>query len=221
MPIEVLDGRRRDDVNAVAGLHEQFLADSPIVGLGGRFLREMFYGRLVEDGAVGVIICRHEGRIVGFASYTPDPGGFMGKGIRRHFPALCGIMARSVMARPSTLKGVWRALTIVRERGAEASRREAGLGEVISLVAVPEYQKIVPEGGKSRLTVRLFEEMIARFRAMRYQRVHLLVLPRNRASNILCSVMGCQFEKISVAGVPTHRYTFVLDAPASSAPPAS
>jgi len=221
MPIEVLDGRHADDVNAVANLHEQFLADSPIVSLGGRFLRQMFYSRLVQDGALSVIICRHEGRIVGFISFTPDPTGFMGKGIRRHFLALGGIMARSVIERPSTLKGMWHALTIVRERAGESRQPEPGLGEVISLVALPEFQKLVPAGGKSRLTVRLFEEMLSAFRAMAFQRVRLLVLPQNRASNILCSVMGCQFEKVSVGGVPTHQYTYVLPPAEAPVPSAS
>lgn len=211
MPIETLNPRNAADVKAVADLHREFLGDSPIVGLGERFVRCFFYSKLVEDGSVVVTICRHQGRIVGYISYTPDPKGFMSRGIRRHFFYLCWLMTVSVLERPALWKGVISALRVVRERGSQASEPEPGLGEVISLVTLPEFQKHVPEGGKSRLTVRLFEEMLAHFRGIGYERVHLLVLPHNRASNILCSIMGCQFEKITVAGVVVHRYTYFLN----------
>ena len=211
MPIETLNPRHACDVNAVADLHLQFLSDSPIVGLGERFLRRFFYVRLVEDGSVVVTICRHEGRIIGYISYTPDPFGFMSRGIRRHFVYLCSLMVVSLAAKPGLLKGILLALKMVRERGGQARQAEPGLGEVISLVTLPEFQKHVAEGGKSRLTVRLFEEMLSYFRGLQYERVHLLVLPHNRASNILCSIMGCQFEKITLVGVVTHRYTYFLN----------
>jgi hypothetical protein len=210
MAIETLNPRNAADVNAVAGLHLQFLGDSPIVGLGEQFLRRFFYTKLVEDGSVRVTLCRHEGRIIGYISYTPDPLGFMSRGIRRHFVYLCWLMSVSLLARPALLQGMLRALKFVRERGGQARNPEPGLGEVISLVAHPDFQKYVPEGGKSRLTVRLFEEMLAYFRGIGHDRVHLLVLPHNRASNILCSIMGCQFEKITTAGIVTHRYTYFL-----------
>jgi len=211
MAIETLNPRSAADVNAVADLHLQFLSDSPIVGLGERFLRRFFYTKLVEDGSVIVTICRHESRIIGYISYTPDPLQFMSRGIRRHFVYLCGLMTVSVLTQPALLKGIKTAMKVVRERGGQARQPEPGLGEVISLVSMPEFQKYVPEGGKSRLTVRLFEEMLAYFRGIGHERVHLLVLPHNRASNILCSIMGCQFEKITVAGIVTHRYTYFLN----------
>lgn len=212
MPIEKLNPRNTADVDAVADLHLQFLADSPIVALGERFLRRFFYVKLVEDELIGVTLCRHEGRIVGFISYTADPRGFMGRGIKHNFLFLCGLMTTSLLAKPSLWRGILRALKMMRERSTEAREAPApGLGEVISLVTLPEFQKHIPEGGKSRLTVRLFEEMLAFFRGIGFDRVHLLVLPHNRASNILCSIMGCQFEKITFAGVATHRYTYFLN----------
>lgn len=216
--MEKLNPRSTADVNAVADLHLQFLGDSPIVKLGERFLRRFFYVKLVQDGLVGVTICRYEGRIIGFISYTPDPFAFMRRGVRRHFAYLCWLMTVSLIAQPSLFKEIRVALRMMRERGSEARQAQTGLGEVISLVSVPEFQKHVPEGGKSRLTVRLFEEMLAYFRSLAYDRIHLMVLPHNRASNILCSSMGCQFEKATVAGIVTHRYTYFLHGKPESAP---
>ena len=216
MGIETLDPRNADDVSAVADIHMQVLGDSPIVGLGPRFLRNVFYGKLVEDGAVRVIMCRHEGQIIGFISYTPDPQGFMGKGIRKHFLYLTGVMSVSILTKPALIKGIIRALGMVRARAGEREEHDPRLGEVISLATRPGSQKHVPEGGTTRLAVRLFQDAITAFRDLQYERIHLLVQPDNRASNILCSVMGCQFEKISVAGKPTHRYTYFLKPPADT-----
>lgn len=211
MSIERLNTRNPADVNAVADLHVTHLGDSPIVGLGPAFLRRFFYVKLVEDGLVGVTVCRKDGSIVGFISYTPDPNGFMMRGVRRHFFFLCWLMSTSLLLRPSMIRGILLALRFMRERGGEAGKEPApGLGEVISLVALPDCQNYVPPGGKSRLTVRLFESMVEYFREKDYDRVHLLVQPSNRASNIFCSVMGCKFEKITTAGMVTHRYTYFL-----------
>ena len=211
MGIETLNPRNVADVNAVADLHLQFLGDSPVVRMGEGFLRRFFYVKLVEDGLIGVTICRHEGRVIGFISYTRDPLGFMGKGARRHFVFLAALMAAGVLRRPSFVKDLMFTLKMMRERGAEARTPQPGLGEVISLVTVPEFQKHIPEGGKNRLTVRLFEEMVNYFRAEQFDRVYLKVLPHNKASNILCSIMGCKFEKITEAGLTVHRYTYFLN----------
>ncbi len=219
MGIETLDPRNAADVNAVADLHLQFLGDSPIVRLGQNFLRRFFYVTLVADDEVGVILCRHEGRIIGFISFTRDPLGFISRGARRHLAALAWLMGTGMLARPALAKDVLFTLKMMRERSGEARKAgEPGLGEVISLVTVPEFQKHIPEGGKSRLTVRLFEEMVAYFRAQGFHRVHLKVLPQNKASNILCSIMGCQFEKITEAGLTVHRYTYFLNGPPGGPP---
>ena len=211
MGIETLNPRNLADVNAVADLHLKFLSDSPVVQLGEDFLRRFFYVKLIEDGSVVVTICRHEGRVVGFISYTHDPLGFMGKGARRHFVYLAWLMGTGVLKRPALLRGLMFTLRMMRERGSEGRTPQPGLGEVISLVTMPEFQKHIPDGGKNRLTVRLFEEMLNFFRAQRYDRVYLKVLPHNKASNILCSIMGCKFEKITEAGMTVHRYTYFLD----------
>jgi RimJ/RimL family protein N-acetyltransferase len=211
MPIETLDPRNAGDVKAVVDLHLKFLADSPIVSLGERFVEHVFYTKLVEDGAVRVIICRHDGQVIGFISYTPDPQGFMMKGIRKHFAYMGWIMSTSVLMKPSLVKGILSALRLVRERGGSSEPPDPKLGEVISLAVLSEHGKHVPEGGKGRVAVRLFQEALAAFKALEYERVHLLVKPDNRASNLLCSVMGCTFEKVTFGGVVTHRYTYHLN----------
>jgi hypothetical protein len=222
MSIERLDPRVKKDVEAISQLHEEHLPDSPILALGTAFVRQFFYTRLVSEGLIECTFCRADERIVGFISYTSLPYAFMGHGIRRGWPQLISSLAQGVITRPATLPEIYRTLMMMRQRREESQESHSeGLGEVISLVALPEYQKYVPVGGKSRLTARLFEEMLCDIRAEGCNRVRLLVKPENRASNLFCAAMGCNFRKVQYGGVATHEYTYHLNGrPEADAAPA-
>jgi hypothetical protein len=212
MSVVPLDPENTLDVNGVADLHVKHLGDSPIVQLGPRFLRKFFYTTLVRDGLIGCTLCRLDGRVVGFISYTRYPLEFMARGVRRHFFALSWLMLVSVLRRPSLIHDIYVALGFMRERQSDAQRGDAeDLGEVISIASEQDARKYVPPGGTSRLTVRLFEEMLAYFRRTGVRRIHLLVQPDNSASNLFCAAMGCEFEKVSAGGGVVHRYTYRVD----------
>jgi len=212
MNVEVLDPENRADVAGVAALHRQELADSPVAQFGMRFLRDFYYRTLVADGLIHCTIGKADGRVVGFISYTTTPTTFMGEGLRRHFVRLAWILVRSVVARPRLVRDILGVLRIMRERSREEEPGSVSesVGEVLSLVSLKPYQKQIPEGGKSRLTVRLFEEMVAFFRSHRIEQIHLLVKPENKASNLFCSIMGCRLGKIVQGGRPVHRYTYTI-----------
>lgn len=222
MSIERLDPRIQTDVEEIAQLHEEHLPGSPILALGTAFVRRFFYTRLVSEGLVECTFCRADGRIVGFISYTSLPYAFMGLGIRHGWSQLISSVAQGVISRPATLIEIYRTLRMMWQRRGESRESQSeGVGEVISLVALPEYQKHVPAGGKTRLTARLFEEMLRDIRAGGCNRVRLLVKPENRASNIFCAALGCDFRKVQIDGVATHEYTYHLNGrPEADAAPA-
>jgi len=209
--IERLDAANRADVEAVAGLHSRYLADSPVVQFGPRFLRDFYYAALVRDGLIGVTLCRADDRVIGFISYTADPLGFMTVGVRRHGIKLAGVMAASVATRPGTARDIAHVLRLMRERrGEAASGAPDNTGEVLSLVVDEAYRGYVPPGGKSRVAVRLFEASQDFFREHGLGRVRLLVQPGNIESNLFCNALGCEFEKITAGGGSVHRYTYSL-----------
>lgn len=211
MGIELLSPNNAADIGEVAVLHETQLGDSPVVLLGSRFLREFFYPKLVQDGLLECLICRADGRIVAFLSWTKYPHDFMMRGIRGHFIQLCWIMLRQIAGQWSSIHSILAALRLVRERSGGSKRPDAATGEAVSLVVVPEFQKHVPPGGKGRLTVRLFEDMARHLRDDGMERVTFLVKPENRASNIFFSAAGCDFEKVTCAGLQVHQYTYHLN----------
>lgn len=210
MQIERLNPDNSDDVAGVTYLHANYLDDSPVLLMGERFLEDFYYTSLVRDELVHVVICKHEGKIVGFISYTEDPFRFIARGMRKHFLRLCWITVRSVIARPSLLADVFSVLRVSSDRSSETPKDQEHIGEVLSLVAHPDFQKKKPEGGESRMTVRLFEEAAAHYAAAGFRKVRLNVKPENRASNIFCSVMGCTLAKITVDGVPFHQFTYEM-----------
>ncbi len=209
MSIERLDPLKTADAEQVADLHFQYLNDSPIVRFGSSFLRRFFYRTLVRDGLVGVSFHRHEGRIIGFISYTTEPFGFMGKGGRRHPFALAWSLLSGIVQRPGTAKEIVQIMRVMRER-TEEDTESRDTGEVISLVVDSDYRGFVPAGGETRLAVRLFEDAVEFFAAQKVGRVHLLVRPENLASNIFCSSMGAEFGKMEYGGETVHRYTYTI-----------
>lgn len=217
MSIERLSLTNDTDARQIADLHSEYLADSPIVQFGPAFLRRFFYRTLVRDGLIGVSFYRHEGRVVGFISYTTEPLGFMMKGIRRHPLSLGWALFSGVVQRPATAKDITRILRVMRERMSEEETGDKeGMGEVISLVVDTEYRGHVPPDGEARLAVRLFEDGIAFFREKEIARVHLLVQPANLESNLFCSSMGAVFGKITYGGETVHRYTYDIPPVASA-----
>lgn len=212
MGVSFLDPRARADVAQVAALYEEHLGDSPVVRLGPRFLREFFFSRLVEDGLLGCLVCHVDGRVVAFLSWTNSPGDFIGRGVRRHFVALSWIMARSILARPAYLRDLVTTLRMITRRSGDrgVTPAEEGAIEAISLVVPPAYQKHVPPGGKSRLTVRLVQALGDHARARGVDRVLYVVQPTNKASAIFFSAMGCDMEKRTYAGQVAYVYTHQL-----------
>ena len=215
MGIEFLDPNNAADVDSVSALYEEHLATSPVVKLGPRFLREFFYSQLVKDDLLGCLICRVDGKVVAFLSWTTRPSDFVSVGIKRHVVKLSWIMLRTVITRPA----------IVHELIASsrmASRRAGDTGmpadspaviEALSIVVPPAFQRHVPEGGKGRLTTRLVRTLADHVRAKGVAKVIYVVQPTNTSSAIFFSGMGCEMAKRTYAGNVVYVFTHDLLVP--------
>jgi hypothetical protein len=210
--IEFLNPESRADVKAVADLHREYLSDSPVVKMGRHFLQSFYYGECVQTGLIGCMLCRVDGRVVGFISYTEHPDDFMIRGMRRGFVRLAWWIAVSVAMGSTRIKDLVFVLRLMRERSRTSNRDAAqGVGEVLSMVVLPEYQSHVLPGGDCRLAVRLFESTAKHFRNRSFKRLRMHVQPSNVASNMFWNALGCRFEKTAAAGVPVYRYLYDLE----------
>lgn len=210
--IERMDPRNRSDVEAVSALHEQFLGDSPVARMGPAFLRNCYYSRLLADQLYDCLVCRSrkDGRIVAFISYTDKPTDFMSRGLKLHFFSVAWNVGRSILASPKRLNDVLFVLRLMSVRSGSSDDHvlKGGAAEALSMAVLPEFQHAVPEGGKSRVAVRLIELMAADMRERKVSDIAFYVDPANRAANLLYSAMGCRFEKIQTAGNVRHRFIY-------------
>ena len=165
----------------------------------------------MESDLLGCLICRVDGKVIAFLSWTNHPGDFIGRGVKKHFVGLSWIMLKGIIEKPSTVKQILSALRIVSRRSEDAgSAHDPKAIEAISLVVPPKFQTFVPEGGKARTTVRLVQELAAHARQQGTERVLYVVQPRNKASSIFFAVMGCELNKRTYAGEEVYVYTHHL-----------
>lgn len=211
-----LDPERRDDVDDVSALHEEFLSDSVVVKFGGAFLREFYYRTLVEDGLIQSTICRANGRVVGFFSYTANMN-FMGEGLKRHPLRVMWLVARSILRHPSLAREIILVLRLQIAGGPETREALAGCGsEGLSFAIRPEWARAVPPGGKSRMPMRLFEDLVADLKRRGTPTLCMYVQPDNLPSNLFFGSLGCDLDKVKRAGVLCNRYMYALrDIPAA------
>jgi ribosomal protein S18 acetylase RimI-like enzyme len=208
--IERMDPRNRSDVEAVSSLHEQFLGDSPVARMGPRFVRDVYYSKLLKDGLYDCMVCRSGGRVVAFLSYTDRPLDLMSRGLKRHFFSVAWSVGRTVLTDPKRLRDVIYVMRIMGDHDETKGDKALleGASEALSMAVLPEFQNVVPEGGKSRVAVRLIETMAADLRERKVRDIAFYVDPANRAANLLYSAMGCKFEKVMHGGVPRHRFLY-------------
>lgn len=218
LEIDFLDPDRRQDVDDVAALHEEFLSDSIVVKFGSTFMRSFYYGTLVRDGLIKSTICRAEGRVVGFFSYTSNMA-FMGEGLRRHPLRVLWLVVTSVLRQPSLAKDLWLVLRLQIAGGAATREALAGCGgEGLSLAVRPKWARATPPGGTSRMPVRLFEELVADLQRSGTRTLCMFVQPDNMASNLFFGSIGCDLQKVERAGIPCNRYTYAVPEAASDEP---
>jgi ribosomal protein S18 acetylase RimI-like enzyme len=208
--IERMNPADRGDVEAVSRLHEQYLPESTVSRMGPHFVRNVYYSRLLAEGLYDCLVCRSEGRVVAFLSYADRPTDFMSRGLKSHFVAVAWNVARAVLASPKRVRDVMLVLRLMAERspGTEDQVLKAGAAEALSMAVLPEFQNVVPTGGKSRIAVRLIEMMAEDLRQRGVREIAFYVDPANKGANLLYSAMGCKFEKIVHAGIPRHRFIY-------------
>ncbi|MGH7712051.1 MAG: hypothetical protein ACREOG_12245, partial [Gemmatimonadaceae bacterium] len=177
---------------------------------GPAFVRDVYYSKLLQDGLYDCLVCRSGGRVVAFLSYTDRPLDLMSRGLKRHFFAVAWSVGRTVLVNPKRLRDVLYVMRIMGDHDESKGDRALldGASEALSMAVLPEFQNTVPEGGKSRVAVRLIESMAADLRERKVRDIAFYVDPANRAANLLYSAMGCKFEKVMHGGVPRHRFIY-------------
>lgn len=172
-----LDPQNREHRQAAADLHRVLLGEeSPIPQLGERFCRDFYYGVLVKDGLLECDLAVHDGRYIGWVSYTTDPLNFMKKGLKRHPVSLLGNLLLSVATRPLSIRTIWRVGRDMKARGSQAAAPGGEpFGEVLSFGVLEDSSRLVdPETGE-RYSRALVNRAMEYFRGRNLAKVQVAV----------------------------------------------
>lgn len=135
--VRAFDAERGGESASLATLHAALLPHSPAALLGPSFLEDFYYSKLPARGLIFGAVAYVDSAPAGFIVATDDSAGFMGEGIRRDWPTLALIGAKSVFS-PKRLGAIFEAIQIMRHLDAPAGDR--AVGELLSFGVLPQYR---------------------------------------------------------------------------------
>lgn len=185
--------------SAVAAMHEELLAHSPVVLLGRRFMERFYYSTLPGEGEIFGHVAFVAGEPAGFIVATADPGGFMSRAIRRHALRLAWLIGTSLVARPSGIVGLWESIQINRNLPDAGTLR--GTGEILSFGVREPYRKrrFIRQTGL-RVSHDLMDSIVAAAAAHGCQRLRSLVDQDNTEARLFYRGLDWQLGEPDIPG---------------------
>ena len=203
-----LDAASPQIANDVADMHTRLLPTSPVVLLGGRFLRDFYYTLLPAHGLIHAAAAYVDGKPAGFIAVTADPNGFMGAAIRRWWYRIAWMLCLSVAEHPITrIPALWEAIQIMTSRKGEGPA--PGTGEFLSLGVLPEFTdpKFVQRSG-----LRIARDLVVRGVDLLAEagstKVTAVVDADNLPARMMYFGLGWQLSRSSVPGWRTPSVEF-------------
>jgi ribosomal protein S18 acetylase RimI-like enzyme len=183
------------DVRDIAALHAELLPRSPLALLGARFREEFYYRELPAAGLIFGAVAYVDAQAAGFVVATDDPDHFLMTAVRRKWPRLLWVLARSLAGEPRRLAAGWEAARIQlhRMRPSGGGGRQ---GEILSLGVLPQYR------AKSDLQIArdLVRLVLETFQARGVRRVVAVIDADNRASLRFFEKLGFRPGRAEVPG---------------------
>lgn len=190
-------------------MHVELLPNSPIVGLGQRFMRSFYYRTLPKDGLIAGVAGYVDDAPAGFIVYTREPSTFMWSAARRHFFGLSFSLGLAVLSNPMRLKSLNEARSISSEL--DEDNRSTEMAELLSLGVLAPFRsrKFIKESGL-QLSVALMEAAISDLRAQGAGRVRSVVDQDNLEARMFYLGSGWVPGK-PVTGWKVPSVEFLLD----------
>lgn len=172
-----LDPDNKEHRQAAADLHRSLLGDeSPIPQLGERFCRDFYYGVLIRDGLLQCDLAVYQGHYIGWISYTAVPLNFLGQGLKTHLFLVSGIIALSVVSRPSLVRTIWRVFQDMKARGSQAEKPGSEpFGELLSLGVLEDSRQYRDPDSGERYSKALIAGAIANLRKQNLRKIQVAV----------------------------------------------
>jgi len=199
----------------LTNLHCALLPHSPLVKLGRKFMREVYYKDLAEDALISGAIAYLDGVPAGFIVGTGDPNGFMSKGLRRHWFKIAWTICTSVVTGIASLRGLNEARRI--EHNVKSEGYGPEFGEILSFGVLHEFRtrQFVRERGLL-IGQDLHDVIVELLRRQGKSKVRAIVDKDNLQAQFFYRSQGWRVGLTSVEGWSVPTMEFVLDLPTGS-----
>jgi hypothetical protein len=182
----------------LAELHAELLPTSPVVGMGPHFLRDFYYGVMVDEGLVLGYLAYLDGAPVGFQATTRDANGFLGAAVRRRWGSLLALLVRH----PPSPRAVRRAMEVGGDR---RRHRHQQASELLSM----GVRRTRPSGATTGVSRRQVALMLIEAAGQHLPRpVITLVDETNVPSRRLFEGMGWTVSDRHTAGWPVPQLVY-------------
>jgi len=198
-------------LDAIADLHMELLDYGPMAGLGWRFVRDVCYAAHMRENLLKVDLVTVDDEPAGFIAYTPYSIGFHREGLGKHWFLAGFVLARSLIARPSRMAKLGRALKVLWSRRGETVLGEDPLGEVVCVAVRKKYlaPSFVRKSG-IRLSEFLIRHAQRELPKSGARKLRMIVDADNKPVLMLYHLMGAHFEPYEQAGEPRVHVWFDL-----------
>jgi ribosomal protein S18 acetylase RimI-like enzyme len=189
-----------------ADLHGELLATSPVARMGKQFMRDVYYGALVDADLAVAHVAYVDGEPAGFLTATNDPERFMNRGLLRRPWRVGWGLARAVLTRPARLAVIWETATLNAARRAEDG---APTGELLSFgVREPYRRPAFIRSRGIRVGQTLLDEALAAIKARGARRARAIVDADNLPAQFFYRGAGWELGNPTVKGwaVPTCEF---------------
>jgi len=187
-----LDPANLEHRQAAADLHMSLLGDeSPIPQLGERFCRDFYYGAMIRDGILKCDLAVHDGRYIGWISYTTDPLEFMHKGLKKHFIFLSWIFLRAIVFKPALIRTILGVMRDMRGRKTMAVIPDDGpFAEILSFGVLEDSCMFSDPKTEEKYPKAMVDKTIAYFRSQDLLKFRVAVRKWYKAALMFYSFYG-------------------------------
>lgn len=200
------------EAKALASLHAELLAHSPLVLMGPEFVEEFYYTVLPAEGIISGAIAYVNDEAAGFIVATGDANDFMSKALRKHWPRIALIMMKSVLRNPRRLLAIKEAYQI--QRNVQAADYSSDVGELLSFGVLPEFRS---RGFFKRTSIHVGVDLLRtglnQLSAAGKKQVRAIVDKDNIAAQLFYRAQGWRVGMPDIQGwsVPTMEFLVDID----------
>ncbi len=176
-----LDSSKEKDIDLICYLHDLFLPESNVPGLGMLFMKKFYYKVLPERDLINCFFAVCDKQIVGMMVATKYPDTLIKRGLKGNRLKLLMILLISVIQKPSRIKFLLRQLRYKTDPAMKVYEQNGKTIELLTIGVMKEYRSFRLENNK-KITHKLVEHVMKYYNKLGYEYFTGQILKDNKAA---------------------------------------